>query len=137
MLTTEERFWQKVEINPDGCWNWTGSTTKGYGQFGLKGRLVYAHRYSYQTLVGEVPSGLELDHLCRNRQCVNPQHLEEVTHSVNIKRGLGPSISRQRQLSKTHCPSGHPYDNTNTYVTSQGKRHCRACHTLRERQRRS
>ncbi len=112
-----------------------GSTTKGYGQFWYDGALVYAHRYSYETLVGEVPYGLDLDHLCRNRQCVNPQHLEPVTRSVNIKRGLFPSIVGQRQLSKTHCPSGHIYNKANTYITSQGKRQCRVCHASRERQR--
>lgn len=84
----QERFWEKV-LKTDSCWNWTAAKTgDGYGKFGIKPKLLIdAHRFSYQTLVGEIPCGLELDHLCRNPGCVNPEHLEAVTHSENILRG--------------------------------------------------
>jgi hypothetical protein len=115
-------FWGHVDKSPGGCWIWTGTQdAKGYGISGKgDGRYSkYAHRRSWQMTRGEVPEGLELDHLCRNPSCVNPDHLEPVTHQVNVARGLH---GRER----THCPHGHPYDEANSYVY-KGRTHCRAC----------
>ena len=122
----DERFWSKVEIT-SGCWNWIGCLREGYGRFRFFGKLGQAHRYAYETFIGEIPEGLEPDHLCRNRACVNPQHIELVTRSENVKRGLLPELVKQRQLSKTHCPQGHPYDKDNTYFRLDGRRQCRTC----------
>lgn len=141
------RFWNKVqlapcELLPTECWQWTASLTrKGYAQFyvGSKkdgtNRMATAHVLSYKTLVGPVPDGKQLDHLCRNRGCVNPQHLEPVTGSVNCLRGLTGINVVSRERAKTHCPQGHPYDETNTLFGKNGSRQCRTC--ARERMQRS
>lgn len=95
-LTADERFWRWVERG-EGCWLWLASTdTKGYGLFGAEGKLSKAHRYAYELLVGPIPEGLVLDHLCRVRHCVNPDHLEPVTTYENILRGEGACASRMR-----------------------------------------
>lgn len=124
-----ERFWSKV--NKDGppwngvpCWLWTGNLTKGYGRFYLANRKIYyAHRISYEWARGPVPAGLELDHLCRVLSCVNPSHLEAVTHKENILRS--PSV----RATKTHCLRGHLLANARTYTRKDGRtrRSCRAC----------
>jgi|WetSurMetagenome_2_1015567.scaffolds.fasta_scaffold898528_2 hypothetical protein len=110
-----------------GCWDWAGAkSTAGYGLIGGGRRgapLLSAHRLVYETLVGPIPDGLVTDHLCRNRACVNPDHIEIVTHRVNILRGTGASA---RNASKTHCPAGHEYTPSNTNL-SVGGRHCREC----------
>lgn len=138
--TSEDRFWAKVlrgapralpRLGP--CWSWFGArTTKGYGTFQQGRRPVYAHRYCYELLVGPIPDGLVLDHLCRVTFCVNPDHLEPVTVHENWRRGIGPLIAGKNQRTKTHCPQGHPYDEDNTYWW-RGFRNCRTCR--RERQR--
>ncbi len=108
------RFWSKVGIGaPDECWLWTGSTaSKGYGLFWHKGRSVRVHRLAYELMVGPIPEGLTLDHLCRVRHCVNPKHLEPVTGKINILRGEGAPAYNAR---KTHCLRGHPFNETNIY----------------------
>lgn len=125
-----ERFWEKVQIT-EGCWLWlAGTSTDNYGVFTLRRHVqVRAHRFSYEQLVGEIPEGLHLDHLCRNRACVNPAHLEPVTSRVNTLRGVGPSA---RNAAKTHCDSGHPLDEDNTYH-HEGRRRCRACRAEAQR----
>lgn len=124
----EDRFWEKVDKNGEnGCWNWTAALTgSGYGNFHLGDRNSVAHRLSYLWLVGEVPDGLDLDHLCRNRKCVNPSHLEPVTRQENLLRGL--TIPAEH-ASKTHCPNGHEFNKENTYITNNA-RHCRKCRRL-------
>lgn len=120
-------FWAKVQ-KTDGCWLWTAHVDQsGYGKFGNgKHGTTCAHRIAYELCVGPIPAGLELDHLCRVRHCVNPRHLEAVTHSENVLRGLSPAITAARQRAKTHCPKKHPYDEANT-IHRGGARFCRAC----------
>src|SRR4051794_5538943 len=121
-----ERFWAKVEVGD--CWQWTGSTTQhGYGKFWNGHRPVLSHRFAYELLVGQIPPGMEVDHLCRNIGCVNPDHLEIVTHAENMRRSY--------PVRKTHCPRGHVYDEANTYVGASRKRQCRTCHRERMRER--
>ena len=130
----EERFWSLVDRSggPDSCWLWLGSSNAaGYGQFHWKAVRGLAHRYSYGITFGKVPINLELDHLCRVRPCVNPQHLEPVTHKENSRRGIGGLGNK----IKTHCPSGHVYSIENTYGWG-GRRYCRACMNLANRKRR-
>ena len=119
-----ELFWARVN-KTTGCWLWTGSIrTDGYGQFWNGQRNVKAHRFAYEDRGREIPDGLELDHLCRNRACVNPDHLEPVTHLTNIRRGNSGAPQRAR----THCPRGHEYSPENTYTApGQTKRGCRTC----------
>lgn len=115
--TAWERFWPKVLIS-DGCWEWTaGKDNRGYGRFQADGFRL-AHRWAWFILNGPIPDGLELDHLCRNQGCVNPFHLEPVTHAVNVARAFA---------DQTHCLRGHPYDAENTYRTPGGRRRCRQC----------
>ena len=125
----EAHFWDKVNKIPNGCWEWTGALNNidGYGIFWNGTRNQTAHRFAYEGLVGSVPDGLEIDHLCRNKKCVNPAHLETVTRSGNTSRGMGPTLAANYQRSKTHCPQGHPYDEQNTYVYPNGRRCCRTC----------
>ncbi len=132
MKSNATRFWEKVDTAGD-CWNWTASKTPaGYGRFKIDGKMKRAHRVAYEMLVGEIPEGLVIDHLCRNTSCVRPDHLEPVTNAENIRRG----DTGKNNAIKTHCKHGHPFDEVNTYITSDGWRQCRACHREGERTRR-
>ena len=140
-LSSEERFWAKVNKNgpipahcPDlgPCWLWTAATAaRGYGQFSLNKYPHRAHRVSYLWAKGELPEGLDIDHLCRVITCVNPNHLEAVPHRINVLRGTSPSSKHAR---KTHCPQNHPYDEENTRIY-RGSRRCRACQAERNQAR--
>lgn len=131
LRSSSARFWEKVDTSGD-CWTWLGYRSRnGYGQFGVGGRVVGAHRFAYEDKVGPIPAGLHIDHLCRNPSCVNPEHLEPVTVRVNvIERATGPFADRARQ---THCVHGHSLDDA--YV-STGRRQCRTCAIDKERRNR-
>ena len=117
-----ERLFDRVAIT-ETCWLWTGYRNRmGYGQFG---RNEPAHRVAYELLVGPIPDGLVLDHLCRNPPCVNPDHLEPVTNVENLQRGVGPSAQNAR---KARCKNGHEFTSENTYIRPDGGgRQCRRC----------
>lgn len=141
--TSVERFWANIDRQPDGCWEWVGPMYgNGYGQMWVKHESYLAHRFAYELLVGPVPDGMDLDHLChgaddlcpggwacRHRRCVRPAHLEPVTRQVNIARGLSANGG------KTHCKRGHEFTEENTKITSMGGRACRACALVYNRER--
>ena len=127
----------KVEKTKD-CWNWLGELTgSGYGRIQLKGRRTSAHRFFFEFFVKPIPDGLELDHLCRNRRCVNPNHLELVTRSENIRRAWIIRIK-----NTPNCPQGHPYSGENLYIVFDKKnnkrwRNCKKCKVEANRRWRS
>lgn len=125
----QARFWMRV--TKDYHWLWTGTVdTNGYGRVIIDGRNMAAHRVAYEWLVGPIPEGLELDHLCKVRHCVNPAHLEPVTHKENTARG---DTITARASAKTHCPRGHVLAGENLVPSSlrNGRRDCLACSRLR------
>lgn len=127
------RYWNKVAKIADGCWNWTGSGRgHGYGGFTIGDDDVYAHRVSFMLFYGAIPPDRELDHLCRNRRCVNPSHLECVNHRENVLRGLAGS----HNSIKTECVRGHGFTPENTYIKPNGTRQCRACRRSSDTKRR-
>ena len=127
MNNSISKFWDKIEYADhvdDECWYWTAyKTKKGYGTFCVNYKILRAHRFSYLIHKGEIPEGFVLDHLCRNTSCVNPQHLEVVTHKENVQRGISFNGS------KTHCPQGHEYTEENTLKRQDhpNYRDCRTC----------
>lgn len=129
-----ERVLAKVEQIGD-CWMFTGATSKGYGRVaiwtgppGSRFQTTHqAHRVVYEALVGPIPDGLTLDHLCFERRCVNPAHLEPVSLQENVRRGADRNPTVIANRSKTHCPKGHPYSLDNTYTPPSGGRFCRTC----------
>jgi len=130
-----DRLTAKIRVAPNGCWLWTGSLqSKGYGQISFAGKWKLAHRVVFEACGIPIPSGLSLDHLCRTPKCVNPAHLEPVTHQENMRRSARAGFGN---AGKTHCPQGHPYEGANP-VTSKDGRHrgCRICKVNRDRQRR-
>ena len=129
--TLAERFWRKV-LKTESCWLWLGCVSpNGYGYIQINKKPYLVHRLSYEMANNtKLPNGhsLEIDHLCRNKRCVNPEHLEIVSHQVNNNRGVGVTA---RHAKATHCPQGHPYDLFNTYRRPDGGRDCRICQKKR------
>jgi hypothetical protein len=116
-----------------GCWLWTGALTgSGYARMNHHGKHVTAHRAMYELVVGPVPKGLDLDHLCRMRRCINPAHLEPVTRAENLRRGIQAGVN-VINAAKTHCLRGHPLSGDNVRLETTGSRRCRTC----ERKRRA
>lgn len=135
-MTALERFWIRVEPEPNtGCWLWSGTLyLGGYGRFTTETRSQQAaHRWAYEHYRGPIPEGLQLDHLCRVRSCVNPDHLEAVTARVNTLRGKGRTA---RNAAKTHCVRGHEFTPENTRLCEAGKRKCRECLKVLHKRRR-
>lgn len=127
-----ERLLERVDVGD--CWEWTGTVSRnGYGAFMFldptAGKVVnkLAHRLVYEQLTGPIPAGLDLDHLCRNRRCVNPDHLEPVTRRENLRRGFGGQLAGRRQRALTHCANGHPFNDVNTGICPRGWRFCLIC----------
>lgn len=118
-----ERFWSKVDKSGD-CWEWIASRQFGYGRFRFNGGPVGAHRVAWLLLRGAIPAGMTLDHLCRNRGCVNPDHLEVVTRGENVLRGEGVTAREARQ---TTCVNGHVLAPPNIYRCNGKGRICRTC----------
>ena len=131
----QERLWAKVDKSGD-CWQWLGGFDRhGYGRhWHTEQGDRRAHRLAYELVKGSIPDGLTLDHLCRNKWCVNPDHLEAVTAGVNVLRGDTPAA---RNAAKRECWAGHPFDERNTHVRADGRRECRACMRDRMRARRA
>lgn len=127
-----QRLERLTRLEDSGCWTYTGSLhANGYGQFWINRQNRVAHRVAYELLVGEVPAGADLDHLCRNRACCNPAHLEPVTRRENARRGI-------KGVLTTHCPHGHEYVEENIYRNPKtGHRMCRTCNRDRARRRRA
>ncbi|WP_417159116.1 HNH endonuclease signature motif containing protein [Streptomyces gilvifuscus] len=141
-----ERLWARVTPGaPEECWEWPGYKSEaGYGKIGVffgvddtgKYRMTstYTHRVAYESQVGPIPEGMVIDHLCRNRSCCNPAHLEPVTQGTNLLRA--PASLPVVNAAKTHCPAGHEYTPENTYVGSEGTRFCRRCDRDKKRAKR-
>lgn len=132
------RFLGMVSVDRNsGCWEWLGHVkATGYAELGVGGRsYIRLHRFAYERFKGPIPSGLEIDHLCRNRRCANPDHLEAVTPRENVLRGTGPI---PENAAKTHCWRGHPFTEENTYTQRSGDRvrgrGCRECHRIQGRE---
>jgi hypothetical protein len=132
----EATFYSKFDVSPSGCWLWNGwKNSDGYALL----RRKAAHRFAYELLRGEIPPGTEIDHLCSVRHCVNPEHMECVSHAENIRRSWerGANDARRYRLAdihkaKTHCPNGHKYSHENTIVDRwNGARRCRICETAK------
>lgn len=130
-----ERFATRYRLEPGSdCWLWTGAlNAQGYGKIQADGRRLTAQQASYLLHHGVIPEGLEIDHLCRNPACVNPAHLEAVTHRENMLRGVNKAAERARL---TQCKRGHPFVPPHVRRAPNGTRRCRTCETLTQRERR-
>lgn len=135
------RFWRTLEVSLSGCWLWLNRLDSwGYGQYYTNGKRPLAHRFAYIALVGPFPEGLESDHLCRVRHCVNPAHIEPVTRAENVRRGLVAEANRSRKGTKRpFCRRGHEMTPENTYLyppssSSFGRRGCHKCSQMRHAQ---
>lgn len=126
MPSFEFNFWSKVSIG-DGCWMWMkGINHSGYGHIRINDRRYLSHRVSYRLIIGAIPEGLQLDHLCRVRACVNPSHLEPVTNLANSRRRF--VFVKATLDERTHCWQGHLLDSRNTYTYPGHSNKCRRCH---------
>ncbi len=138
-MIAEERFWSKVErLGDNYCWIWQGTKMKnGYGQLRVGSkrdgsrRMELVHRFAYRHFKEPIPYSFQINHLCRNRACVNPNHLEALSAVEHYKQvrdhSKAVAATRRRQNAKTHCPYGHHYSKENTYIDTNGWRSCRTC----------
>lgn len=135
--TIENVFWKYVSPEPNsGCWLWDGPLNGyGYGRFSFEKKDYMAHRLSYELHRTQIPEGMQIDHLCRVRCCVNPDHLEIVSPGENTVRGWQAANYERPEARRSHCPKGHPYSGDNLYVSPKGFKECRTC--KRETNRRS
>lgn len=128
-------FWSRVRMGSMGhrgaeCWMWIGGFSgEGYGSCTFDGTTHAAHRLAYELLVGPIPEGLYIDHLCRTRGCVNPRHMQPVTNAENIRRGIAADRNRELAAARMTCGAGHPWDEDNTAFAA-GRRSCRTCQRL-------
>lgn len=134
-----QRFRSRVTIQPSGCMQWSSVRKDGYGTWTLGGKCYVPHRWLYEQLIGEVPMGWTLDHICRNRGCVNVwEHIEAVPHKENIRRAV--DHMSQVNAVKTHCPKGHEYTKTNTWMQTKSTgtklRKCKLCDKQRKEAKR-
>ncbi len=128
--TAAERFNSNIRKLDTGCWEWQQVPgSHGYGKISIGGKQVLAHRWSYEHFISPIPDGLQIDHLCRNRRYVNPEHLEPVTPRENLIRGT------RWDFNATACIHGHEYTEDNSYLAPDGGRRCRECSRYRDRKR--
>lgn len=126
--TADRRFWSKVRGGDvSECWEWQAVTVDGYGSFQMTHTKVRAHRLSYEWLIGPIPDGLMLDHLCRNRKCVNPYHMDPVPNVVNARRGATCRATEDR------CANGHPWSAETWRIGKRNLRICPTCAALNSR----
>ena len=124
----KEKFYKKIK-KIDKCWIWQGyKNKKGYGKF-YAGKQLYSHRYSYLIHKGIINHLMQIDHLCKNTSCCNPDHLEEVTQRINLLRG---DTNTSKNAKKTHCPKGHEYFGNNLFYDN-GSRQCKKCHSIKNK----
>ena len=125
----EERFLDKIQRDQEtGCWLWQANRNRdGYGAIKVDGKYLKAHRVAYELYRGQIPDGLHIDHLCSNRRCVNPYHLEPVTMKENRRRTVARGLARNANTYKTHCKRGHELAGENLRIYPSGARICRAC----------
>lgn len=132
-IPPEKRVWRHVQKTAT-CWNWTGCTVYGYGRFNDGVTTVMAHRYLYQLLRVPVEKSEDLDHICRNRACVNPDHLRAVSRKTNLLAEGSLSIAKHNFM-KTHCKHGHMFTKENTKIKKDGSRNCRKCDAIAHNKR--
>jgi hypothetical protein len=133
-MKIELRLLKSADTSRDDCWRWTGKVSRdGYGRMSVAGRYRIVHRLAHDVWIGPIPEGLEVDHLCQVKLCINPAHLEAVTHRENMHRQ--PRIGAL--LAQTECVHGHDYTAENTMRDTRGNRRCRTCHNARERARKA
>jgi hypothetical protein len=127
-----ENFKKHIQITKEGCWEWTAKIHKntGYGYFTVKGKTHLSHRFSYKYFKGEIPLNLCIDHICENRKCVNPEHLQAITLKQNILKGKSVCAQKAKQI---YCHKNHPLSGENLYITPDNRRQCKTCNKIRQK----